>query len=124
MPMLVQILLEFANALRVTHVQNSYHYLKVCILWIGHCNSLILREDARLTTSLRGSIEFLECIVQEVEIMDLTTLNDSNQQLLVFVGFRVSGESTNHVTDDLKFTLVNVEVMARYSLAEEKLRKN
>ena len=40
------------------------------------------------------------------------------------IGYRVSGESTNHVASNLKSTLVSVEVMARYTLPQEKLVKN
>ena len=40
-------------------MQNSNCYLKVFILWIDPFNSLLLRVDARLTTSLRGSIDFI-----------------------------------------------------------------
>lgn len=39
-------------------------------------------------------------------------------------GSGISGESTNHVTTNVKSTLANAEVMARYLLAKKKLRKD
>ena len=44
----------------------------------------------------------LDYIAEEAEIQDLTPLDDSNQSLLSFVGFRDNGESTDHVSSDMK----------------------
>ena len=55
-----------------------------------------------------------ECIIKNIEIQDLTPLDDSHWPLPPHVGFRVSGENIDHVGLDMKFTLVSVEVMARH----------
>ena len=53
---------NLASVLRATHMQISYHYLKVFSLEIFPFNSLLLIIDTRLTANLRGSIKFLGCI--------------------------------------------------------------
>ena len=65
----------------------------------------------------------IECIAKEVEIQDLTHLDDFDQPLNPPTGFRVIVESIDHLAYDLKSTLVNVEVKSRYLLAKEKLMK-
>ena len=60
-----------------------------------------------------NSQQTLECIAKEVEIQPLPPpllLDDSNQLLPPLVGFRVSGESTDHVTSNLKSTFVSVRL--------------
>ena len=64
----------------------------------------------------------LECVAEDDGIQYLTPLDDPNQPLLPPASFRVSGESTNHVASDLKSTLMNAKVMARYLLTNKKLR--
>jgi len=61
-------------------------------------------------------------IAKEAEIQDFTPLDDFNQSFLSFVGFKDNGESTDRVPFDMKSTLVTFKDMARYLLAEEKLR--
>ena len=70
-----------------------------------------------------GSQQTLECIGKEAKFQDLTLLDDFDQPWHPYVGSRVSGESIDHVTYDMKSTLVSAEVMARFLLAKEKHRK-
>jgi hypothetical protein len=70
------------------------------------------------------SQETLICLVEEVKIQDLTPFDDFDQPLPPPVSSRVSGESIDHMASNLKFTFVSAEVMARYLLAKEKLRKD
>ena len=71
-----------------------------------------------------NSQQTLKCIAEEVEIKDLTPLDDIGQPLPPHVSSRVNGESTYQVVVDKKSTLVSAKVMARYLLAKEKLRKH
>ena len=71
-----------------------------------------------------GSQQTLECIAKEAEIQYLSPLDDFDQSLLPYDVSRVSGEGIVHVASDMKSTLVSTEVMARYLLAKEKLKKN
>jgi hypothetical protein len=54
----------------------------------------------------------LECLAKEVEIQEFSPIDDFDQLLPPLVGFRVGGESTDHVAFDLKSTLVSAEIMA------------
>ena len=62
----------------------------------------------------------LECIAKDVEIQNLTPLDDSNQTLPPPIGSRANGESTYQIKYTLKSTFMSVEVMARHMLAKEK----
>ena len=71
------------------------------------------------------SQQTLKCTAKEVEIQDLPPpLDNYDQTLPPHDGSRVSGESTYHVAYGMESTLVSVEYMLRYLMAEEKLRKH
>ena len=59
------------------------------------------------------SQQTLEWCAEDVEIQDLTPLDEFDQPLPPPIGSRVSGESIDHVASDLKSTLVSAEVVAR-----------
>ena len=69
------------------------------------------------------SQQTLECISKDVEMQDLTHLDDFDHPLPPPIGSRVSDESTNHVAFNLNSTLVGAKVLAKYLLEKEKLRK-
>ena len=54
---------------------------------------------------------------------NLTPFDDFDQPLLPLASSRVSGESIGHMTPNLKSTLMSTNVMTRYLVAKEKLRK-
>ena len=66
------------------------------------------------------SQQTLECIEKEVEIQELTPLNDFDHPLPPPIGSRFSGESIDHLASNMKSTLVSYEVTAKYLLAKEK----
>ena len=70
MPILVQNSLDLASLMRVRHLQNLKHYLKVFILYIVPFSSLILRVDAKFTTKLEG----LNRVFLDVYVLPLADL--------------------------------------------------
>ena len=52
--MLIHNSLDLESVLRTTHMPNTYHYLKVFILYIGPFNSLTVWVDVGLTKNLGG----------------------------------------------------------------------
>ena len=62
--------------------------------------------------------------VSYLKTQDLTPLDDFDQPLSTPARSRVRGESTYHVTSDMKSTLVSAKVMIRCLLAKEKLKED